>query len=176
MKHDLRWPDVDHVVRDERGASAMARAAKKTPRRGSAKAQARSTPAKRAGQRAGTATKRPAAKRRSRQQSGAADSWLGAVSTLAGAPQGREILAEVLEAAAATIRKQQQMANEMVERGVDLASEAATTTAEAVQQAASVLAEAVSALSPRAPLGAEESQPRRRRGRKAASNEGRQPG
>ena len=149
----------------------MARAAKKTPRRGGAKAQARSSPTKRAGQRAGTA-----AKRRSQQQSGAAESWLGAVSTLAGAPQGREILAEVLEAVAATIRKQQQMANEMVERGVDLASEAATTTVEAVQQAASVLAEAVSALSPRAPLGAEESQPRRRRGRKAASKEGRQPG
>jgi hypothetical protein len=156
----------------------MARAAKKTAR-GGAKAQARSAPAKRGARKAGAATKRAAAKGRSRQQSGAVGSWFDALSTLSGSTLGLQIMAEVLEAAAAAIRNRPQMVSEMVEAGVGMATDTATTTEEAVQQATRVLSEAASALSPRALLSAEESQLRRRRGRsgrKAASKKGREPG
>ena len=154
----------------------MARTAKKTARTGG-KARTGSAPAQRGGRRAGTATRRTAARDRS-QQSGAIEGWVSAVNTLAGSTFGREILADVLEAAAASIRKQRQIASEMAEMGAEMVSDAAVINAEAVQEATRVLAEAVSAWSPRALSGAEESEPARGRGRsgRKASKKGRKAG
>jgi hypothetical protein len=85
----------------------------------------------------------------------------------------------VLEAAAATIRKQQQIAGEMLENGADVTSEAAVTTAYAVRDATRVLADPVSGWSPGARSGAGVSEPtpgHGRSGRKATSKKRRQAG
>jgi hypothetical protein len=133
----------------------MARAAKKTPakERGSAKAATRPATQKRAPTNAKTTQKRTS-KTRSQKQTADTGTLLNAVSNLAGSALGREIIADVLEAAAGALRKQRVNVGRVIGAGAEQVSEAAGTAAdvatEAVagtvglaQAAAGVLAEVV---------------------------------
>ncbi len=116
----------------------MARAAKKTRTR----ARSAQIATKRSGAKNGAAKKRAASKTRSvQQQGGPSTSWLGAVTTLAASPLGRIILADALDAAAATIRNRPQLITEAVDASMEAASNAAEVTVEAVQEAAAALAD-----------------------------------
>jgi hypothetical protein len=163
--------DLDHAPQVPRfpygntvkGTPAMARAAKKAaPRkaRGGTGTKARptskkSTSAKKvaSAQKAG-APRRIASKRRSPKPSAGAGQWLGAVSNLVGTLEGREIVADVLEAAAAALRKGRRNVASAVEAGTEqvletaetatnVATEVAAGTASLAGTAAGVLAEAV---------------------------------
>jgi hypothetical protein len=85
-------------------------------------------------------------------QSAAAENLLGAVSTLAGSALGRQIIADVLEAAATALRKDRGNIRQEIETGVEqvtetagtavnVATEVASGTVGLAQTAAGVLAE-----------------------------------
>jgi hypothetical protein len=145
-----------------RAATKVATGPKKSPvgtKRGEAQ---KSAPAKRGAQKG----------RRQRQELEETESWLGALTTLARSPLGREILADVLEAAAATIRHRPQVISQAIETGMEAASSAAETTAETLQQATSALAAMTASLIPNfsaAPRSREEDASRGRGRRSGAA-------
>jgi hypothetical protein len=121
----------------------MARAAKKVP----VKAQKGRAPTKSGAGRTSAPAKASGNRQRDRAPDGD-QTWFGALDTLARSPLGREILADVLEAAAATIRNRPQVISNAIDAGMQTAANAAETTADAVQKAASALADMTSRLIP----------------------------
>ena len=131
----------------------MAKAAKTTSKKrsGPAKARKSSGGKQRSGSKTGAAKKRRAT-RKSESPSATSASWLTALSTLAGSAPGREIIADVLEAAASALRKSGTRIGQAVvsraQQGIqaagtaaEVAAEVATGTVGLAQTAASVLAE-----------------------------------
>ena len=131
----------------------MAKSAKKTStkRSGGAKARGRSAGKQRSPSKKTVGQKRGASGKRM-TQSAAAENLLGAVSTLAGSALGRQIIADVLEAAATALRKDRGNIRQEIETGVEqvtetagtavnVATEVASGTVGLAQTAAGVLAE-----------------------------------
>ena len=132
----------------------MAKAAKKASakRGGAAKTRARSGGAHRSAAKNTGAKKQMRSRKAQGQSSGLSENWLGAASTLVASAVGREILAEVLEAAVSALRRSRGNIGEAARAGaeqashtagaaVDVATEVATGTMTLAQTAAGVLAE-----------------------------------
>lgn len=139
-------------------ASAKGRGSPKAaPRSPAKKGSAKGAGTKSAGTRA--AAKRGAARGASkggRRQSsqGSAQSWFGALNTLMASGPGRDIIADVLEAAAGALRRHRANVSEAMEAGAErmsdatgaaanVATEMAMGTVELAQTAATVLADVV---------------------------------
>jgi len=117
----------------------MARAASKksSKKRGAAsrktgRGSARKGPAAKKG----APQKRSASKGRRRQTKGSAE-WAGAFQTLLGSSQGREIMADMLDAVSATLRKQRETAIRAGEAGTEAVAGAVETTLDAATEIAS---------------------------------------
>ncbi len=143
----------------------MARATKKV----SGKAQKGRAAAKRDAGKSAPAKRSTKQGGRREPQTDDARSWFGALDTLARSPLGREILADVLEAAAATIRNRPQAITNAIDAGFETAAKAAGTTAEAVQEAASALADMASRLIPGPVAAGNESSRKRAEGGRGAA-------
>jgi hypothetical protein len=129
----------------------MARGAKKTSAKKGSGAKARTRPA---GKQRSTAKSTAGQKRgaaRKSQGLATSENIFGAMTTLVGTTLGREIIAEVLEAAAAALRRRGsvaqvaeragEQASETAATAVDVAGEVASGTVGLAQTAAGVLAE-----------------------------------
>ena len=136
----------------------MARAASKksSKKRGAASSRKTGRGSARKGPAAkkGAPQKRSASKGRRRQTKGSAE-WAGAFQTLIGSSQGREIMADMLDAVSATLRKQRETAIRAGEAGteavagtvettLDAATEIASGTMGIAQSAATVLTDVIS--------------------------------
>jgi len=132
----------------------MARPAKKTAAKSRAAKPPARSPAKK-GAAAKSGRKAAATRGRRKQSAGMAD-WSDAFGTLAGSGPGREILADVFEAVASTLRNQQRAVTRAIEAGmvqvseatgaaVNAASEFTTGAAELAEAAASRFAETAAA-------------------------------
>jgi len=129
----------------------MARGARKTSAKKGSGAKARSRPAGKQRSTKSTAAQKRGGARKSGGTEGASENLFGAMSTLVGTALGREIIAEILEAAAATLRRRGGMAraaesageqaSEAAATAGDVAAEVASGTVGLAQTAAGVLAE-----------------------------------
>jgi hypothetical protein len=128
----------------------MARGTKKTSAKKTSGAKARSHSAGKQRSGKGAAAQKRGAARKPRGTAAASENLFGAMSTLVGTALGREIIAEVLEAAAATLRRRggmaqvaedaREQASETAATAVDVATEVASGTVGLAQTAAGVLA------------------------------------
>ena len=115
----------------------MARAAikKSSKKRGAASSRKTGRGGARKGPAAkkGAPQKRSASKGRRRQTKGSAE-WAGAFQTLLGSSQGREIMADMLDAVSATLRKQRETAIRAGEAGTEAVAGAVETTLDAATE------------------------------------------
>jgi hypothetical protein len=142
----------------------MARTPRKTTSKkaGRPAAQERAVPTKRGARKQSVPTKAGTrARGRPRKSSPQSQSWFPAFGTLITSPLGREILADVLEAAAAVLRKQREVAKQVADAGeaaVKTTGEVASLSRDMAQATAGALADATTdalrSLLPEPPTGA----------------------
>jgi hypothetical protein len=125
------------MAKSTKSTSSKTRGSKKTPARSAAKkgaAKKRSAGATKRTQ-AKSAGSKGAAKRSAAQRTGPAENWAASVGSLLGTQLGREILADVLDAAAGVLRRNRELAQSVaatgeaaLESGREMATAAFTTS------------------------------------------------